>query len=141
MSGIKVENKIRNPQLVIVLLNAYDRDLLDEVGNFLAGVAHNGLYKRQYLMKNLPLMVVMQRIMREHPRLRVLVIGNTNRKFTELNQFGELMDRFEGWAHSVMTPNLRYFEDRAEERNIKDKLNTKVNQVRDWILYELEEIN
>lgn len=141
MSGIKVEKKIRNPQLVIVLLNAYNRDLLDEVGEFLAGVARNSLYKRQYLMKNLPLMVVMQRIMREHPRLRLLIIGNTNRRFTELNQFGELMDRFEGWARSILTLNLRYFEERHEEKNIKDKLNTKVNQVRDWILQELEENN
>lgn len=140
MPPIKVISKIRNPELVIVLLNAYDRELLDQVGNHLIDGIKGSLYKRQHFLANLPVMSLMKRTMHENPDLRLLVLGNTNRNFSTAEQFDKLTDKFEGWYHSIGALNLRYFEARGDEKDVNQRLTEKVEETKNKIISDLEEI-
>lgn len=131
----------KNPRLVIVLLNAYDRELLDDVGKHLKESVPNGVFKRQYFLANLPVKALMKKVTKDYPSLKVFILGNTNRNFYSEEQFSKLSDKFEPWAHSIIALNLRYFEGRSDEKNINEQLNAKVAETGEQILKDLEELN
>ena len=126
---------MKSSKIVVILLNCHNKELLDRCGKEFAGVAKNkGFYMRQYLLKNMPVGIIVKNAKEKVPGLQLLVLGNTNPKFQSLEQYDALTKRLDKYARCTGCINIaalerieddpKEFESKLKRMMEKEKMNT-----------------
>ena len=115
---------MKSSKIVVILLNCHNKELLDRCGKEFAGVAKNkGFYMRQYLLKNMPVGIIVKNAKEKVPGLQLLVLGNTNPKFQSLEQYDALTKRLDSMLVVQAASTLQHLrESRTTQKSLRASL-------------------
>lgn len=129
-----------NKDIIGVFVTAYDRERLNATLKELTQTYPDSVSIMQYLVRNLPFRRIVNKQRNKHPQMKVLIIGNTNSNFGDLDDVRFLVSHADFPFSSYGIIDLRVGEEMGTEEDLVEAIAEIMEQSKININNALSEI-